>query len=132
MAVLQEVPGIEVAVRIHNQDVTEYSDPHASESNCATEFKCPQVTKYIEAIDNAEFAIRIRVKKDEYAWGEMGHHLVATITVDGTLISRQRISSGKDWNFTVEGTNHQDLNSKLWYIQKPKFAAISKGAYILW
>ncbi|KAK7756490.1 hypothetical protein SLS62_001324 [Diatrype stigma] len=68
MAVLDKVPGIEVTVQINGQDVVEYNDPDASEFDATF----PTSSKYIECVDDAEFAVQYHVT-NEYKWGYKDH-----------------------------------------------------------
>ncbi|RYP63307.1 hypothetical protein DL771_009339 [Monosporascus sp. 5C6A] len=83
MAVLDEVPGIEVAVQINGRNVVEYDDPDASEQARP----CPTSSKYIESIDDAEFTIRYTASLD-YNWeGYQDHVLRFRAFADGFKLS---------------------------------------------
>ena len=75
MAVLDEVPGIQVAVQINGRDAVEYDDPEPPSHDHAT---CPISSKYIECIDDAEFSIRCVANRD-YNWGYKKHGLECRI-----------------------------------------------------
>ncbi|KAG9517387.1 hypothetical protein KCV07_g6167, partial [Aureobasidium melanogenum] len=78
MAVLDGLPGIEVTVVVDGKDLHEYQDAGMEDDE-------DTVTKYIEAVDNANFAIKIKVTKDaEFK----GNRLSFKVLVDGSLISR--------------------------------------------
>ncbi|KAH9903647.1 hypothetical protein F4778DRAFT_790702 [Xylariomycetidae sp. FL2044] len=67
MAILEHVPGFEVDILVDGQPVTEYDDPNqAAVAGLAARQKSP---KYIESIDEAEYAIRTKVTP-EFLWGE--------------------------------------------------------------
>ncbi|KAG9638363.1 hypothetical protein KCU64_g13835, partial [Aureobasidium melanogenum] len=57
MAVLDGLPGVEVAVVADGEDLHEYQDADMEDDE-------DTVTKYIEAADNTNFAIKIKVTKD--------------------------------------------------------------------
>ncbi|KAH0006756.1 hypothetical protein KCU78_g12139, partial [Aureobasidium melanogenum] len=57
MAVLDGLPGVEVTVVVDGKDLHEYQDADMEDDEGT-------ITKYIEAVDNANFAIRIKVTKD--------------------------------------------------------------------
>lgn len=75
MAIIKRVPGIEAVVVIKGEKVQEYKYNGTRSSK--------QVGRYIESIDDAEFAIRILVN-DEYKFGKVGDDgLGIKVFVDG-------------------------------------------------
>ncbi|KAI3336614.1 hypothetical protein HD806DRAFT_11720 [Xylariaceae sp. AK1471] len=82
MAILEEVPGIEVAVQIDGKDVIEYDPNDEEERSLATGTQCPTVTKYIECVNDAEFAIRMTASLG-YKWGYKNHSLIFRVSIDG-------------------------------------------------
>lgn len=123
MAVLDEVPGIEVTIQIDGQNVTEYYDPHASNSDSEDDSGCPVVSKYIEAIDDAEFSIRMAIDDDVYAWD--CHYLFATTNVDGYSMAYNTMRIGREC-MAIEGKDSYSGETGEPYCIKPKFSAISK------
>ncbi|KAK6007689.1 hypothetical protein QM012_004503 [Aureobasidium pullulans] len=57
MAVLDSLPGVEVTVVVDDKDLHEYQDTDMEDGE-------DTVTKYVEAVDNANFAIKIKVTAD--------------------------------------------------------------------
>ncbi|KAI3336615.1 hypothetical protein HD806DRAFT_528210 [Xylariaceae sp. AK1471] len=125
MAVLDEVPGIKVTILIDNQDVTEYVDPHASESDSDTNPGFPVISKYVKAIDDTEFSIRVAVDNDEYAWSDIDHCLTADIRVDGRLIDNCILRNDVIYpdGYIVKGRTY--FQGSQWRLERLKFAAIS-------
>ncbi|KAI1354523.1 hypothetical protein F5Y01DRAFT_311721 [Xylaria sp. FL0043] len=124
MAVLEEVPGVEVTVQVGGQDAVEYVDPHASDSDLDDDLECPVVSRYIESIDDTEFSIKIAVDNDVYAWKDVKHSLGATIEVDGRWVHEPLIEPGTEMR-VVEGTEEYSEESKQWYLRTLKFSAVN-------
>ncbi|KAH0159986.1 hypothetical protein KCU67_g6903, partial [Aureobasidium melanogenum] len=82
MAVLDGLPGVEVTVVVDGQDLHEYQDADMEDDE-------DTVTKYIEAVDNANFAIKIKVSEDVEFKGDC---LSFDISVDGVHIDRPLVS----------------------------------------
>ncbi|KAI0851670.1 hypothetical protein F5Y00DRAFT_228947, partial [Daldinia vernicosa] len=126
MAVLKDVPGIEVVVKVAGNDATEYEDPNASEQDSTNAFY-PTSTKYIECIDGAEFAIQMRVTGD-YQWKGQINALNFYIRIDGnyvtgSLVKRKDIVNGIAI-FTKEGRKVYNTQTKEWVLQRFQFSAI--------
>ncbi|KAG9683845.1 hypothetical protein KCU95_g18025, partial [Aureobasidium melanogenum] len=81
MAVLDGLPGVEITVVVDGEDLHEYQDADTEDDE-------DTVTKYIEAVDNANFAVKIKVTKDAKF---KGNRLAFEVLVDGTRISRPLI-----------------------------------------
>ncbi|KAI1121100.1 hypothetical protein F5Y10DRAFT_282747 [Nemania abortiva] len=124
MAVLDEVPGIEVTVQIDGQNITEYDDHHISEPDADMNPGCPVMSKYVEAIDDAEFSIKVAVDDEVYAWENTEHRLRAQTTIDGRWVSGPLLKRG-DEPRVIEGYKYYSEESQQWYCKKFKFSAIS-------
>ncbi|KAK5631836.1 hypothetical protein RRF57_007550 [Xylaria bambusicola] len=99
MAVIEDVPGIEVTVLVDRKKAIEYeADDELKRS--LTKHACPTATKYIESINDASFSIRLDARRD-YAWGYKKHALVFETDVDGDFISSKVLSSPK--TKTIDG-----------------------------
>jgi hypothetical protein len=128
MAILKDVPGIEVAMQIDGKDVTEY-DPDENEEHClATDTKCPTVTKYIECSDDAEFAIRMTISTD-YQWGYKDHSLSLRPRLDGHELAgklfEQSRCAGNAGQLIIADTKAFCPQTQRWNRYKLKFSAIS-------
>ncbi|KAG9551951.1 hypothetical protein KCU71_g14152, partial [Aureobasidium melanogenum] len=77
MAVLDGLPGVEITVVVDGKDLHEYQDSDTAN-------KEDTVTKYIEAVDGASFAVKIKVIKDFKFKGDL---LCVQVHIDGTLVS---------------------------------------------
>ncbi|RYP72241.1 hypothetical protein DL770_007985 [Monosporascus sp. CRB-9-2] len=124
MAVLDDVPGIEVAVQINGRDVIEYDDPDASNHVRS----CPTSSKYIESIDDAEFTIRYKASLD-YNWeGCRDHVLRFRAFADGLKLSG-KVFSKTDALYGrcihAEGFSKYDTETKSTYKYNCKFSPIS-------
>ncbi|KAI1074505.1 hypothetical protein F5B20DRAFT_563534 [Whalleya microplaca] len=126
MAILEDVPGVQVTVEINGQDVREYNDPDASESGPAD---CPTSYKYIECIDDAEFSVKARISED-YEWGYKDHSLATRLYVDGKFI-RGQFARERDtfhngyYEIHLRRFETRSQTSGEWYSHKLKFSAIN-------
>ncbi|KAJ8119941.1 hypothetical protein ONZ43_g3218 [Nemania bipapillata] len=126
MAIHEDVPGIEVAVRCNEQPLREFEDPHGHDNDGMA--LCPSAVKYIECVDDAEFDINIRIDST-YLWGYRDHILVATTYVDGKyvrgLVIRQKDTDyGAKATYIVKGRHVCSSRSGRWSRQNFRFAAV--------
>lgn len=123
MAILDDVPGIEVAVQINGQDVVEYDDPDASELDAP----CPTSSKYIECIDDAVFAIRCRATS-HYKWGYKNHSLHFRAMADGCRLTGRLLSEkNAGCDTCINGISEDDPLTDQSYLRRCKFSTISTG-----
>ncbi|KAH0339329.1 hypothetical protein KCU81_g7237, partial [Aureobasidium melanogenum] len=76
MAVLDGLPGVEIAVVVDTKDLPEYQDSDTAN-------KEDTVTKYIEAVDGANFAAKIKLTKDFVFKGDL---ICVQVRIDGTRV----------------------------------------------
>ncbi|KAI1101993.1 hypothetical protein F4804DRAFT_281533 [Jackrogersella minutella] len=124
MAVLQDVPGVEVTVEIAGRDAVEYDDPDAREQDSTK----PTSSKYIECIDGAKFGIKM-VVTEGYEWGYKNHSLSARSYVDGNfiisrVISRKRLIDGR-CVYTEKGNQSYCAQTRQWRLHECKFSAVT-------
>ncbi|RYO84202.1 hypothetical protein DL764_009368 [Monosporascus ibericus] len=125
MAVLDEVRGIFVSIQAAGKDLKELNaQQHPGQGK-----SCPTLTAYVEAVDNAEFAIRLAVDQT-YAWGLPHHGLAFFIKVDGKRV-RGRVLEGPHiiscgpWVKTVRGQCDPHGGSGRWLEKRFKFREVS-------
>jgi len=123
MAILDEVPGLKVTVQIAGQDCTEYDadedgHPNSNES-------CPSITKYIECIDDAEFAIKIQIN-DQYIWGYKNHSLHVSACIDGQAVLGALFSS-RYRESIIDHHQYFCQETKQWVDSKLKFSPVDIG-----
>ncbi|KAI2610724.1 uncharacterized protein GGS25DRAFT_479531 [Hypoxylon fragiforme] len=124
MAVLNEVPGIEVTVAINNVQCVEYEDPDAAGKRTAR----PTSSKFVESIDEAKFAIDYKVHHN-YNWGHKGHSLQFNCWVDnkhigGKLARSRDVTPFKPAGAQINGMIVFDDATNSWGKQKLRFAAV--------
>ncbi|OTA85308.1 hypothetical protein M434DRAFT_164023 [Hypoxylon sp. CO27-5] len=124
MAVLEDVPGIKVTVRINGVDCVEYDDPEAREEEPAQ----PTSSKYIESPNDAEFTIMVTVD-DNYKWGYKNHVLSFNTLVDSNRIQCPIIREGHTLacgtkTRCIEGKEIFDNETGAWSIHGLKFSAM--------
>lgn len=76
MAVLDSLPGVEVTVVVDGEDLHEYQDADMEDNE-------DTVTKYIEAVDGANFAIKIKATNNTVF---KGHFLNFRTSLDGSSV----------------------------------------------
>ncbi|KAI0535622.1 hypothetical protein GGR58DRAFT_529297 [Xylaria digitata] len=121
MAILTNLPGVQVTVQIASEDAKEY-DAGEEEQPPAEHPACPIVTKYIESIDDAQFVIKVTASSD-YEWGYQNHALRATVNIDGNHISSKTISSPRE--STISNKKAFCQQSQNWKKYELRFSAVS-------
>ncbi|KAI5199508.1 hypothetical protein AUEXF2481DRAFT_470 [Aureobasidium subglaciale EXF-2481] len=76
MAILDTLPGLEVSVVVNGQDLHEYQDAHARDEE-------DTVTKYIEVVSDAYFAIKVTTARKLKL---PGNNLSIHVTIDGVWV----------------------------------------------
>ncbi|KAI1483800.1 hypothetical protein F4774DRAFT_104262 [Daldinia eschscholtzii] len=126
MAVLEDVPGIEVVVQVAGRDAIEYEDPNASERE-TRDATCPTSTKYIECIDGAEFSIRTTIT-NAYQWGHNKNGVDLRLRVDGNAIYGSVLMARDMINGVVtkikKGQKSYCTRINKWVLQRFKFSAV--------
>ncbi|CAD0109022.1 unnamed protein product, partial [Aureobasidium uvarum] len=83
MAILNGLPGIEITVVVDGKDLHEYQDSDMDD-------EADTVTRYVEAVDGANFAIKIKATGDNRFKGD---YLSFMVEVDGSWIDEPLISA---------------------------------------
>ncbi|KAI1757403.1 hypothetical protein F4782DRAFT_478412 [Xylaria castorea] len=122
MAILDDVPGVEVTVRVAGNETVEYDPCEEERHSLAESATCPTVTKYIECIDEADFSIKIAASR-RYAWGYRSHCLRFVVYIDGNQTTSRLISSPGD--MTIHNKNAFCQQSRQWKSYKLRFSAVS-------
>ncbi|KAH7039983.1 uncharacterized protein B0I36DRAFT_357346 [Microdochium trichocladiopsis] len=116
MAILESVPGIEVTIEVAGSTADEFDDPNTT--NPASE---KSLTKYIECIDDAEFAVMTKIGHG-FLWDE-AQVLVFTIHVDG-VPARAKIFGPRNVDKVqkCEGVLEHQPGKAGWGVRKFKFS----------
>ncbi|RYP90320.1 hypothetical protein DL770_003543 [Monosporascus sp. CRB-9-2] len=127
MAILEELPGVKVTVRVEGKDCVEYEDPDAADIQTS----CPTSSKYIESVDDAEFCIHFHIDSD-YNWDYKGHSLSMAVRVDNQhleniIAQKANLINGK-LEGDVSGRRVSCAETGVWLLRKPKFSAVNKEA----
>ncbi|KAI0154294.1 hypothetical protein GGR57DRAFT_110433 [Xylariaceae sp. FL1272] len=121
MAILEDVPGLEVEVHCNNRALPEYDDPNANDRDDAG--AAPSSMQYIECVDNASFEVHIIVNAD-YEWGYRNHVLVANTYVDGDRIRGSVIRQSEGLvRRCIKGNEHRDAMGQ-WALRKFQFSSV--------
>lgn len=106
MAILDILPGVEVAITVNGENLQEYTEPDAQEEERV-------VTKYIEAETGAQFAFKIKVPQ---GFQFKGDALSIICSADGSMISEntciEEKSRGEEYGFLVDAIHSRDGSSK--------------------
>ena len=122
MAILK---GIEASVIIDGKALTEYDDEDTGDGGSD---HTSEVSKYIEAVSDAEFSMGITVPE---SYNFVGHALAFELSLDGI---RERVylcreatlkNLRKDWYMTIAGSKVK--NGEGWYLRPFKFEDIKIG-----
>ncbi|KAI0386078.1 hypothetical protein F5Y04DRAFT_115530 [Hypomontagnella monticulosa] len=129
MAVLEELPGVEITVQVAGRDATEYDHPDAREQQLDGAANVPTSNKFIECVDGSEFTITAKVR-DTYKWGYKNHVLSLRFSADGKWLESPLMSQSDNYGGrlhirVVEGHKAYCHQTKRWLLQRCKFSAIS-------
>ena len=122
MAILK---GIEVSVVIDGKALTEYDDEETADESPDHP---SEVSKYIEAISDAEFSINIKAPK---SYDFVRNALCFLLRLDGVQAAHFVCSKTEhermrgDWHQTILGSKVN--NGKGWYLKPFKFSDIKLG-----
>ncbi|KAI7237766.1 hypothetical protein KC330_g3005 [Hortaea werneckii] len=94
MAIHPNVPGLTVSIDVAGQDLPEYNGDDAQDPSSVT------VTKYIEAVSGAEFAISYRLDTNVFAFAS--HAMSISVYCDGDPAGRTLVPP----NVTISGTRN--------------------------
>ena len=119
------IKGIEASVIIDGRALTEYDDGDAGDGGSDHTSK---VSKYIEAVSDAEFSISITVPKS-YKFEANAlcfEPSLDGVRVKGYLCLKSELKSlHKDWHETIPGSKVK--NGEEWYLRPFKFSDIKIG-----
>ena len=118
MAILK---GIEASVVIDGKALTEYDDEDALDESSA---RTSELSKYIEAVSDAEFSIGITVHE---SYSCMGDAVAFNLSLDGVLVRKSvRLKAKReDRHVTIAGSYVK--NGEAWYLRPFKFDDIKIG-----
>ncbi|KAI0883591.1 uncharacterized protein GGS22DRAFT_167494 [Annulohypoxylon maeteangense] len=127
MAILEELPGVEVTVVVAGRDAVEYDDPDASEQPAGVE-NYPTSTKYIECIDGTNFSIKYNFTGN-YDWSYRNHSLCLRLKADGTylrgvLIGKHHLVANRKV-YEVQDRVFYNTETREWQGQKFKFSTVT-------
>ncbi|KAI5239395.1 hypothetical protein E4T43_06742 [Aureobasidium subglaciale] len=97
MAILDTLPGLEVSVVVNGQDLHEYQDAHARDVE-------DTVTKYIEVVSDAYFAIKVTTARKLKM---PGNNLYVRVTIDGIRvegIDLSRMDKNRSGPYMIDST----------------------------
>ena len=119
MAILRDVPGLQVMVQVGGVDCVEYDDPGPEVTKDSSS---PTSTKYVEAISDAEFSIHFVIDSD-FVWGNENYSLLFDFCVDSKLFTSFAIPQDKyvDTSYSKRQTC---TDSGTWALAAPKFSAV--------
>ncbi|KAI1337680.1 hypothetical protein F5Y15DRAFT_150910 [Xylariaceae sp. FL0016] len=126
MAILEDVPGINVSVAVDGVPLYEHTDQVGGDAEQEND-KCPVVSRYIECTDNTPFTIQITVDHD-YEFGYRNHSVVARAYVDGSRVRGEIIRSGDTFlgpcMRTIRGQEIYSDITQLWNIRRFQFSVV--------
>lgn len=129
MAILEDVPGVTVTVRINGVDCVEYDDPEAPGQQPS---QPTTSSKYIESPDDTEFTIHIKVDS-RYDWSYKNHSLKVRTFADATYIGgvfcEEKLSVSGIAEREITGKYELCRDTGYWQQRKPKFSAVKTGTF---
>ncbi|KAK6815793.1 hypothetical protein PG987_016559 [Apiospora arundinis] len=105
MAILNEVPGLEVTIQMDGYNVREYTDPYDKRDNNRHRPRdiCPRVVKYIESKTGASFAVCFLKDPD---FKQLSHHIAFRVHVDSVeagFFHEPNNFTYREWGVKVDG-----------------------------
>ncbi|KAK7936123.1 hypothetical protein PG985_001618 [Apiospora marii] len=132
MAVLDEVPGVGVLVRVRGRIAQEYPDRRAPPGPLP--HRPPSTTIYIESFDDAEFSVEFAVDELYDFSRDEGHYLKFAVAVDGTRlkaacdISREDVAAGHGRaRNALDRATSWDAQKVNCYAEKFRFPIVERG-----
>ncbi len=125
MAILEDVPGIKITVRVEGVDCTEYDDTNADNA----QEPYPTSSRYIESIDDATFSIHLEMDS-AYIWGYKTHILTFKAKADGKQLHTKVL---KERHLTkgcgISKISDAYLRTKTgdWIVREPRFSSVNTG-----
>ncbi|KAK8058038.1 hypothetical protein PG994_008486 [Apiospora phragmitis] len=101
MAILDDVPGLEVTIQINGYNVREYTDPYDKTRRSRDD--CHKVTKYIESKTGANFAVCFLKDPD---FKHLSHHIAFRVHVDSVeagFFHEPNFFDYREWGVKVDG-----------------------------
>jgi hypothetical protein len=130
MAVLDDLPGIEVDVRINGEPLVEYDDDEEYQpqgDEVPEHRKAKTVSKYIKSETDAEFTVNLSVNR---RYNFECPSIDFLTSVDGIAVScilvrkSTYLERKKSWKYASKGYTSRDLIRKTKTIQNFKFAKV--------
>lgn len=125
MAIIKELPGLEVTIFTNGRVATEYDDPSA-----LGQAQQRLVTKYIEGRDDETYNIQIKAS-DEYSWGDGPQFLPFKVFIDGRMAKigcMQKYAEKKTWEENICSQVLKDPNNpSRYFIRELSFESIVDG-----
>ncbi|KAK8013037.1 hypothetical protein PG991_010412 [Apiospora marii] len=103
MAILDELPGLEVTVQVDGYNVREYTDPYTDHHRRASRGSCPKLVKYIESKTGANFSVCF-LKDPEFK--QLSHHIAFRVYVDSIeagFFHEPNSFIRREWGVKVDG-----------------------------
>lgn len=129
MAILDELPGLEVTVQVDGCNVREYTDPYALNHRQSSRGSCPKAVKYIESKTGANFAVCFLKDPD---FKQLSHHIAFRIHVDSIeagFFHEPNSYNHREWGIKVDGGSWKSQRGITSY--KFRFADFSICTFVL-
>ena len=136
MAILEDVPGIEVTVCVDGKPLTEYPTENEEvideDQDVIEHREAVTVTNYIESTTDKVFVIKLKVS---HPFRMESPNLSFEIYVDGQeidfpLLRREQVKQGRIWRHKVEGPSYTRRGQT--FVRPMKFAAINTSESHFW
>ncbi|KAK8064221.1 hypothetical protein PG996_008873 [Apiospora saccharicola] len=129
MAILAEVPGIQVVVKVEGRVAAEFPDPEPQHRRALDPVSCV----YIESVDDARFVVEVVVYRSYDFTRDEKHSLWVHVEVDGERCGMAGCEITKEQVTASPGGRRERLDSARErrgshiFLQKFRFATIKKG-----
>ncbi|KAK8064990.1 hypothetical protein PG997_011737 [Apiospora hydei] len=130
MAILEKIPGIQVAVKVDDRVATEYPNTDPQHRRGFRPVSCV----YTESVDDARLTVELAVDESYNFARDEGHHLLFRVEVDGARcgkteceVTKEQVAGSQGGCERVSLDAARERRDGYEYLQKFRFAAMRKA-----
>lgn len=124
MAIFEDL-GLEVKILVNNSPLEEYGDNEAGSTDDEFGEDIRKCRRYVEVIENAEFAVQLRVIPTNDYLNNANERLLFVLDLDGQEDLEDQIMDLEHDQYLVEGKTEYDGQTRL--LRKFRFTTVATG-----
>lgn len=132
MAILANLPGIELTIKCNGQALKEYDDDETEEhiGKDATEYGGEKISKYVECRPGQEFSVAVSLERN---FKRSSPYVDVRVDLEGTHQSGELIKTSRSaplpQEVTIDGTWNKNLQKKCYEKKAFQFSALKPSEY---